>query len=128
MAMTPEQLVRLAREVGQGLQRLQDEMGRDGRGYQVRFPRGYLKPMTDREGFWWVNSHTLRSNLCYHLIFGDVLRWLLNRTDLYGVARGMVVKHVIVLMGTLTESLLMQAMRQSGYGKRKYNEMLKQLK
>jgi hypothetical protein len=121
MALTPAQLQALIDEAGAALQGIQDELGRDGSGGQVRFPRGYLKGVQTRIGrFAWLDNDILRRNLCYHLIFCDVLRWVLNRTDLAGVARGMVVKHTIAVMGAVAESLTVAAMFKLGHGKGKY--------
>jgi hypothetical protein len=74
-----------------------------------------------------MDDNTLKRNLCYHLLFSDVLRWLLNRTDLNGVAKGMVVKHIIALMGAVVESLTIAAMRQLGQGKRNYAKRVEYL-
>ena len=121
MALSPSQLQALIDRAGEALQGIQNDLGPDGPGGRVRFPRGYLKTVHARIGrFTWINDDTLKRNLCYHLIFSDVLRWLLNRTDLAGVAHGMVVKHTIALMGSVVESLTMTAMKQLGHGRRNY--------
>jgi hypothetical protein len=121
MALTPAELQVLIDEAGAALQGIQNELGRDGNGGKVRFPRGYLKRVHERIGrFAWIDDDTLKRNLCYHLIFSDVLRWILNRTDLANVARGMVVKHTIAVMGAVVESLTVTAMKQLGQGKRNF--------
>ncbi len=121
MALSQAELRRLIDQADGALQGIQNELGPDGHGGRVRFPRGYLRTVHTRIGrFAWINDDTLKRNLCYHLIFSDVLRWLLNRTDLAGVAHGMVVKHTIALMGSVVESLTMTAMKQLGQGRRNY--------
>lgn len=128
MTLSAAQIEALAYEAGVAMQEIQIELGRDGAGGVVRFPRGYLKTVGERIGkIAWIGDETLKRNLCYHLIFGDVLRWLLNRTDLWGVARGMVVKQTIALMGGVAESLTFEAMRRLKYGKRNFGRRVEQL-
>ena len=128
MALSPAQLQRLVDATGVGLQQIQDELGRDGNGGKVRFPRGYLNPISARmTGFLWIGDETLKRNLCYTLIFSDVLRWVLNRTDLYGVARDMVVKNAIAVMGAIAESLTVAAMVELKQPKGKFAGRLSRL-
>jgi hypothetical protein len=125
MALSKAELEELIDQASVALQRIQDDQGPEGKGGKVRFPRGYLKKVNERiHRVDWIHDNTLKRNLCYHFIFSDVLRWLLNRTDLNGIARGMVVKQVITLMGSIVESLTMTAMSQLGQGKRNYARRL----
>jgi hypothetical protein len=128
MTLSGPALQQLVNQVDVGLQSIQNALGRDGKGGRIQFPRGYLKTVHERIGYFsWMDDNTLKRNLCYHLIFSDVLRWLLNRTDLNGVAKGMVVKHTIALMGAVVESLTVAAMRQLGQGKRNYAKRVQYL-
>jgi hypothetical protein len=128
MAASADEIRRLVDQADSALQGIQNALGPDGPGGRVRFPRGYLKTVHARIGhFAWIDDDTLKRNLCYHLIFSDVLRWLLNRTDLGGVARGMVIKHVIALMGSVVESLTLSAMRRLNQGKRNYAKRIEYL-
>src|SRR5262249_45723607 len=110
------------------LQRIQDDQGPKGDGGKVRFPRGYIKKVSERiQHFDWIHDNILKRNICYHLIFSDLLRWLLNRTDLMGGARVMVSKHIITLMAAVVESVTMAAMSQLGQGKRNYGKRVEYL-
>lgn len=110
------------------LQQIQNLLGHDGSGVRVTFPRGYLKPVSARIGrFGWINSDTLRRNICYHLMYADMLRWLLNRTDIAGVAKCMLVKHLIIEMGLLAETLSATAEKQFGRGKVGFERRMRRL-
>lgn len=129
MPRTEEQLQRLIHQASTTLQSIQDELGRDGVGGKVRFPVGYLIPVHERmDLFNWIDDNTLRKNLCYQLMFTDVLGWLLRRTTLKGTARSMVIKHVIAVMGGIAEAVTFVAMRQLGHGKRNYAKRIERLK
>jgi hypothetical protein len=115
MALTPAQLQHLVDGAGAALQQIQDELGRDGPGGKVRFPAGYIATVAARTPmFLWIGDEALKRNICYHLIFADVLRWLLNRTTLGFVARDMVVKHSIAVMGAIVEGVTVAAMTKLG--------------
>lgn len=78
-------LEKLAKQAGEALQEIQDEIG--DRSYLpqavVRFPRRYVRT-TDR--IYWtlpeIGDNTKRRNLAYQLMRADVCRWLLTRTDI----------------------------------------------
>jgi hypothetical protein len=129
MPLTAAQLQELIDQAGTALQAIQSELGRDRTGGRVRFPTGYIKPVRDRiGGFIWMDSDALKRNICYHLIFTDVLRWLLNRTTLMGTAQSMVIKHIIVAMGTVAEAVTFTAARQLGHGKRSFIARIERLR
>lgn len=110
MPLTPAEIQDLADQAGAALQQIQDELGRDGAGGVVRFPRHYIKTVGQRtHHFLWIGDEALKRNLCYHFLFADVLRWILNRTDLWGVARDMVVKHWIATIGAIVEGITVAA-------------------
>lgn len=80
---------------------------------RIRFPRGYLGTVSDHSrNYRWVKNSTLKRNLSYQYVFFDVLRWLCNRTDVYGTAREMIFKHAIVVLSSIAEGLLSAASRQ----------------
>ncbi len=113
MPLTPHQLQVKIDSVSQGLQEIQDHLGRDGPGGRVSFPTGYIKTVADRTSrLPWIGDEALKRNLCYHLIFADVLRWFLNRTTLGLIARDMVVKHMITVMGAVAEGVTVAAVRR----------------
>ncbi|MCS6772423.1 MAG: hypothetical protein NZ740_10450, partial [Kiritimatiellae bacterium] len=79
---------------------------------KIRFPRGYLRTASHfREKYWFIQDENLRRNIAYTLILSDVYRWLLNRTDLWGTAREMIIKEGICLVGNLCESITKDAAR-----------------
>ncbi len=99
--------------VNRNIQAIQDYLGQnyhaDG---MVRFPRGFLRTaihFRSRLGF--IDDGILKRNLSYTLILLDVLRWLINRTDLAGTAHEMVIKNAIILMGSICESVSINGTR-----------------
>jgi hypothetical protein len=111
------------------LQAIQDMVGRNGTLGKIRFPTVLIRPVREHIGpYSWINKNTLNRNICYHLIFADVLRWLVNRTSLFSVAKSMVVKHVIAVHGAIAESLTVEAMKELGHGKPKFAKRLERLR
>lgn len=97
----------LVERISRDLQKLQDSLkaSEDKRTY-IRFPRGFLRSATSfRRRYWFIKDDNLRRNIAYSLILSDVYRWMLNRTDLVGTAREMLIKEGICLMGCLAESI-----------------------
>ncbi len=73
---------------------------------RVSFPRGYLSTAdTHRQLMPFVSDSALRSNLAYTLILANTVRWLVEKTDLWGVPRDMLIKLQIFLYGTIIESI-----------------------
>jgi hypothetical protein len=103
----PESLHTLVDRIGRDLQMLGDRLKTEGdQRVKIRFPRGYLrKAEFFRERYWFIRDHNLRRNIAYTLILSDVYRWLLNRTDLWGTAREMIIKEGVCLVGSLCESI-----------------------
>ncbi len=94
----------LVARIGKDLQALEDTLkaGADKR-TKVRFPRGVLRTATYfRDRFWFIRSENLRRNIAYTLILSDVYRWVLNRTDLWGTPREMLIKGGVCLAGSLS--------------------------
>ena len=93
--------------VGGGIQQIQDYVGRDfSRPCRMRFPRGYIRTANHfRNSLDFVADETLRHNLSYALLLYDVQHWILVRTDLSGVAKEMLIKDAIVLLGNIAETL-----------------------
>ena len=76
------------------IQRIQDYVGRDfSKSARVRFPRGYLRTAEEsRRRVNFLPDMTLRSNIAHRIQLADVQHWILNRTDLSGIAKEMVIK------------------------------------
>ena len=74
---------------------------------KVRFPRGFLRTNAQaRRSFAFVGDPTLRSNISYAIMAHDVLRWIIQRTDLSGQAKEMVIKEGVCLIASVCESLM----------------------
>lgn len=89
------------------IQQIQDYVGRDfSKPAKLRFPRGYLRTAAEaRRRVSFLADPTLRSNIAYTLQLADVQHWILNRTDLSGMAKEMVIKLQMFLLGTIVESV-----------------------
>ncbi|MCW8887776.1 MAG: hypothetical protein OQK25_01805, partial [Gammaproteobacteria bacterium] len=62
-----------------------------------------VKHFKDRLHF--VSDNTAKNNLAYALVQSDVYLWIINRMDLYGVAREMTLKFAIALIGSISETV-----------------------
>ncbi len=79
---------------------------------KIKFPRRYVRTATYyRNRLPFINELHVRDNLAYALIQTDVYRWLTNRTDLFGVAREMIIKSGIALLGSVCETIAVVATR-----------------
>jgi hypothetical protein len=89
------------------IQQIQDYVGRDfSKPAKLRFPRGYLRTAEEsRRRVNFLTDPTLRSNIAYTIQLADVQHWILNRTDLSGIAKEMVIKLQMFLLGTIIESV-----------------------
>lgn len=90
------------------IQAIQDYAEREYRtDAKIRFPRGWIRKAPElRKRFWFFEGDALKRNLSYQLIFSDVLMWLLNRTDIFGSAKEMVIKEGICLFASQCETML----------------------
>lgn len=72
----------------------------------VNFPSGYIsKAEKYREKLRIVKNQNTASNIAYSLMMVDLYRWLLNRTDLKGTVREMIIKNSLHLVGSVCETL-----------------------
>jgi hypothetical protein len=99
--------------IDEHIQSIQDYLGdRNHADGKIRFPRGFLRTVgsfSAQLGF--VRDATLRSNICYALVTADVLRWITNRTDLWGLPKEMISKMGVVLMASICEALSIEGTR-----------------
>jgi hypothetical protein len=95
------------------IQQIQEYVGRDfTKPAKVRFPRGYLRTASEsRRRVSFLTDPTLRSNIAYTIQLADVQHWILNRTDLSGMAKEMVIKLQLFLLGTIIESVTKNYLR-----------------
>lgn len=108
MAITNDtELAATVEKAGNLLQEIQDYVKRDfSKPAKIRFPRGYIRPAAEartRLGF--LDNSYLKSNISYTMLLSDVQHWLLVRTDLSGIAKEMVIKLQIFLLGSIIESV-----------------------
>ena len=115
----------LVARIGADLQSLEDHLKHNGeKRCKVRFPRGFLRTAQHfRARYWFIRDANLKRNVAYSLILSDFYRWVLNRTDLWGTPREMIIKEAICLIGAVAESLTKDAMKgccgtHPGYKKR----------
>jgi hypothetical protein len=102
-----EELAQKVVEASALLQEIQDYVGRDfSKSAKIRFPRGYLRTAAEARGrIPFVKDANLRSNVSYTMLLSDVQHWLLVRTDLSGIAKEMIIKLQMFLLGSIIESL-----------------------
>jgi hypothetical protein len=114
MTINTEQDLAIAVEQASILvQQIHDYVQRDfSKSARLRFPRGYLRTAAEaRSRVNFLTDTRLRSNIAYTILLSDVQHWILERTDLSGMARAMVIKLQIFLLGTLVESITMVYLR-----------------
>jgi len=101
----------LVDRIGRDLQALEDRLGPEGKPpVKIRFPRGFIRTAKSfREKYWFIRHETLKRNVAYTLILSDVYRWLLNRINLKGTAKEMIIKEGLCLIGNLCESITKDA-------------------
>ena len=79
---------------------------------KIAFPRGYIRPASHfRDHLSFISDTHVRDNLAYALIQSDVYRWLLSRTDLFGIAKEMTIKSGLALHGAICETMCIVATR-----------------
>lgn len=102
-----QDLAAAVERAGALLQSIQDCVGRDfSRQAKVRFPRGYIRKAEEaRRRLAFLKDRKLQSNIAYTMQLADVQHWLMMRTDLSGMAKEMVIKLQIFLLGTIVESV-----------------------
>lgn len=97
--------------VNEHIQQIQDYLGQrshpDGK---IRFPRKFIRKAAHfRDQLSFIKDTNIKDNLAYALIQSDVYRWLTNRTDIFGIAKEMIMKSGIALMGSICETMAIDA-------------------
>lgn len=73
---------------------------------KVRFPWGFIRTAEyQRSRLPFLKNAILKSNLAYTLILSDTIIWLSVRTDISGIARAMLNKLFVFLIGSIVESI-----------------------
>lgn len=107
MIENDEELLLVTTEVGEKIQEINDYLGQRNHPHgTIRFPRGYIRTcVIHRSKYQFVKDATLKSNVAYTLLLTDLFRWLLNRTDIAGQAKEMLIKKEISSLGSIAESI-----------------------
>jgi hypothetical protein len=103
----------LASNAGKLLQQIEKRLKEDGdKPVKIKFPQGYIRTAANfRDRYWFVSDANLKRNIAYILILSDVYRWMLNRLDLKGIAREMLIKEGVCLIAMLCESITKDVMK-----------------
>jgi hypothetical protein len=90
------------------IQDIQDYTQRDPRtDAQIRFPRRVLRTAEHyRTGCPDYLTSRQKDSCAYGFMYLDVLWWIIERTDLSGIAVEMVYKSAIITLGTILEAML----------------------
>lgn len=101
-------LISAVDEVNERLQAINDYLGVDNHeSARIRFPRGYLRTCAHhRAKYAFLGDKTLQSNIAYAKMTTDIFRWMLNRTDVSLIAREMLIKQGISIVGSVAEAIL----------------------
>ena len=79
----------------------------DGDHARVQFPRGYLRTLEEnRTTFSFIENDDLKDRLAEHIMFRDTLHWIWLKTDIWGIARGMIIKFQLVNLGSILEGIV----------------------
>ncbi|MFK5912985.1 MAG: hypothetical protein QM484_01310 [Woeseiaceae bacterium] len=107
MISNDEELLEITTDVGEKIQQIHDYLGeRNHPNGAIKFPRGYLRRCVEhRKKYDFISDHILKSNIAYTLLQTDLFRWLLNRTDISGQAKEMLIKKEISSIGAIIESI-----------------------
>ncbi len=81
---------------------------------RILFPRGVIRTVEHYKRIYPCSDEVIATNAAYTLQFHDVLRWILNRTDLSHSAHQMVVKYGIIAITSVIEGLLEGALQDRG--------------
>ncbi len=104
------------------IQEITDYLGENNnKDAKLRFPRGYIKTTAHyRKKLSFIKDPILLSNSSYTLMLLDVYRWIVNRTDIWGAPRDMLIKHGICIIGSLCESFTKDALKEKVNAKKSY--------
>ncbi|UKN00209.1 hypothetical protein K6119_10740 [Paracrocinitomix mangrovi] len=91
------------------------------RKYKIEFPRGYIRTAEQfRLKLTCIEDYTTKTNIAYQLMLSDLFTWLLNRTDIFGTVKEMIIKYQIAIMGSIVETITKQYVpsNKKGFTKR----------
>lgn len=130
--VTDDESMEMAANIAsRAIQEIQDYLGEPSnnkKAGKVRFPRGYIRTASYyRSKINCISNATLKKNLSYNLMYGDIMRWISNRTDLSGTAKDMLIKQGVVLYGSIVESILIHICEGVIGKKHKFKERTKRM-
>jgi len=74
---------------------------------KIRFPRRYIRNAGSfQQRLSFIKNRNLKKSLSYNMIFVDVLRWLLNYTDIKYTAKEMLIKYCVLAFCSICESII----------------------
>tara|TARA_B110001469_G_C9634555_1_gene317868 strand:- start:422 stop:1051 length:630 start_codon:yes stop_codon:yes gene_type:complete len=128
--ISDDELKKVAARVSNDLAAIQGYLGqKSSKEGKIRFPRNFIRTATYFRGrFWFIEDEELKANISYTLIQSDVYRWILNRTDIFGTAKEMIIKQGICLFAFISESLSKDYLKAEVGKKRPYKGRTKYLR
>jgi hypothetical protein len=94
--------------VNEHIQQIQNYLGQGSNANgKIRFPRNFIRTaLYFREQLPFIKDLNIKDNLAYALIQSDVYRWLTNRTDIFAIAKEMILKSGIALLASICETII----------------------
>lgn len=116
-------LLRTISDINEKIQLVNDYLGdRDFDEARLRFPRGYLRSCAlHRSKYNFLDDKVLQRNIAYAKMTTDIFRWMLNRTDISMIAREMIIKQGVSIMGAVAESIVKTVLKGQPGGGNKQN-------
>jgi len=123
MIRNHDQLIESIKNAGIQLQDIQNYIGPidqdhfDKPEYRINFPYGYIRPAANfRFKLQFIKDKNIQTNLSYALQLSDLFCWLLNRLNLWGIVKQMVIKNGIILMASISESISVYSAKFFSFG------------
>jgi len=80
---------------------------------RIKFPRRYFQTVYSiKKKFPWLDDSVVKSNVSYHYMYLDTMRWIANFTDIYAVPQSMIYKNAIVAYASISECLIYHAAKK----------------
>lgn len=96
---------------------------------EISFPCGVIRTVSRFEELYPCEDEGLGKNIAYTLLGVDVLRWLLNRFNILGIAQEMIIKTAIVMVVSVIEGLVYEKVKKLGdTPAKKFSKNIKKLK
>lgn len=113
------------REINDRIKAINDYLGKGdetklSEPYLIRIPSGYIRTADEFRAMLGTRiTSPLKTNAAYHLILSDLYSLLLNRYNVWGPLREMIIKSQLVNIAAICESILVTlSSKNGGYVKR----------